>query len=77
MLKNIFEWKRDQNYVIARLNQDEPEQTMMQTVYDEDLIQDQINDWINKLLGLCDAVPTEDRPELAETIARVIIEKLR
>lgn len=74
MLKNLFEWKRDQNYIIDKLNHSQP--TELRTAFDEDLIQDQINDWITRLVGLCHEVPNEDRPELAEQITKVIYARL-
>ena len=48
----------------------------METLYDEELITQQVNDWLNKLTGLCSPVPVGDRPELVEQIIKAVRRQL-
>jgi hypothetical protein len=78
MLKSLNEWARDNSYELDTLvsNQSMANSYGMETLYDEDLITQQVNDWLNKLTGLCSPVPIEDRPELVEQIIKSVRRQL-
>jgi hypothetical protein len=73
-MKKFNEWARDNDFQLDTLG--DAQDMGMETLYDEDLITQQVNDWLNKLTGLCSPVPTEDRPELVEQIVKAIRQQL-
>ena len=73
-MKRFSEWAQDNDFQLATLG--DAQEIGMETLYDEELISQQVNDWLNKLMGLCSPVPTEDRPDLVEQIIKAIRQQL-
>jgi hypothetical protein len=88
MLKSINEWARDNNLNLGTIDDSgytagsgvgnvDGYSSSMEVLYDEDHVTAQVNDWIQKLIGLCSPVPKEDRAELTEQIVKAIRQHLQ
>jgi hypothetical protein len=73
-LRTIHEWASDNQIELSTYGHQQD--TEANTLYDEDLVTQQVNGWLQKLTGLCSTVPMEDRPELVEQIVKSIRQQL-